>query len=99
MLAVGMASYEQWYHGDRDEPVKQLLTSLWKGSRYLKVNALKILIGSYIRSIQQDPVHYQPFYDHTMQILYVHNIRLPSKIEPAVVVMYRIPLLVCQLLL
>ena len=40
MLAIGMASYEQWYHGDRDEPVKQLLTSLWKGSRYLKVKLL-----------------------------------------------------------
>ena len=40
MMAVGMASYEQWYHATKDEPVKQLLTSLWKGSRYLKVGCM-----------------------------------------------------------
>lgn len=36
-----MASYEQWYHGEKDEAgkqVKQFLTSLWRGSHYLKVH-------------------------------------------------------------
>ncbi len=33
-----MASYEEWYRSDKDEPVKQLIASLWKGSRYLQVN-------------------------------------------------------------
>lgn len=38
MFGIGMASYEQWYHASKDEPVRQLLTSLWKGSKYLKVD-------------------------------------------------------------
>ncbi len=38
MLAIGLASYEEWYQADKDEPVKQLLASLWKGSRYLQVS-------------------------------------------------------------
>lgn len=50
MMAVGMASYEQWYYATKDEPVKQLLSSLWKGSRYLKVGCLITLasiVGQY----------------------------------------------------
>ena len=38
MMGIGMASYEQWHCADKDEPVKQLLASLWKGSQYLKVS-------------------------------------------------------------
>lgn len=37
MLGIGMASYEEWHRADKDEPVRQILASLWKGSRYLKV--------------------------------------------------------------
>lgn len=35
-----MASYEQWYLADKDEPgkqVQQVLASLWKGGRYIRV--------------------------------------------------------------
>lgn len=41
MMGVCMASYEQWYRSDRDEAgkqVKQFLTTLWRGSYYLKVH-------------------------------------------------------------
>jgi hypothetical protein len=49
MMGIGMASYEQWHHANKDEPVKQLLTSLWKGSRYWKVS-----FASYVHSMYHD---------------------------------------------
>jgi len=37
MLAIGMASYESWYEAHKDDPIRQLLQSLWKGSKYWQV--------------------------------------------------------------
>lgn len=51
-----MASYEQWHHASKDEPVKQILTSLWKGSRYLKVGSdWYVLLTSVNVYITQNP--------------------------------------------
>jgi hormone-sensitive lipase len=36
MLAIAMASYERWYKADKDNPLRQLLHSLWKGNKYLQ---------------------------------------------------------------
>ena len=36
MLAVAMASYERWYKADKDNPLRQLMHSLWKGNKYLQ---------------------------------------------------------------
>ena len=36
MLAVAMASYERWYKAEKDNPVRQLMHSLWKGNKYLQ---------------------------------------------------------------
>ena len=36
MLAVAMASYERWYKAEKDNPLRQLLHSLWKGNKYLQ---------------------------------------------------------------
>ena len=36
MLAIAMASYERWYEADKDNPLRQLLQSLWKGNKYLQ---------------------------------------------------------------
>ena len=36
MLAIAMASYEQWYKASKDNPLRQLLHSLWKGNKYLQ---------------------------------------------------------------
>ena len=35
-LAIVMASYEQWYKADKGDPIKQLMKSVWKGSRYVQ---------------------------------------------------------------
>ena len=31
-----MASYERWYKAEKDNPVRQLMHSLWKGNKYLQ---------------------------------------------------------------
>lgn len=36
MLAVAMASYERWYRAEKDNPLRQLMQSLWKGNKYLQ---------------------------------------------------------------
>uniref|UniRef100_A0A1X7TZZ6 Hormone-sensitive lipase n=1 Tax=Amphimedon queenslandica TaxID=400682 RepID=A0A1X7TZZ6_AMPQE len=35
-LAIAMASYEDWYKGTKDDPIKQLLNSLLKGGKYIQ---------------------------------------------------------------
>ena len=36
LLAIAMASYERWYKAEKDNPLRQLLHSLWKGNKYLQ---------------------------------------------------------------
>lgn len=36
LLAIAMASYERWYRAEKDNPLRQLLHSLWKGNKYLQ---------------------------------------------------------------
>ena len=45
ILLIGMASYECWYMANKDDPIRQFLQSIWKGSKYWQVGSQTILTG------------------------------------------------------
>ncbi len=46
MINVAMASYEQWYNADRgDSMIRQLVSSLFSGGRYIQVSKRSTTIG------------------------------------------------------
>ena len=40
ILLIGMASYECWYVANKDDPIRQFLQSIWKGSKYWQVGLI-----------------------------------------------------------
>lgn len=36
MVTIAMASYDRWYSANKEDPIRQILQSLWKGSKYIQ---------------------------------------------------------------